>query len=78
LLLRLEAAHWEAAENDPLWTPAAIAFTWNYRRLKVNRLSPEQQEAYTRNLQTELAEAGSTKAWLEKLLAQRRKPAHKL
>jgi hypothetical protein len=74
LLLRLEAAHREATENDPLWTPAAVAFTWNYRRLKVNGLSPEQQEAYKRNLQAELTEAGSTGAWLEKLLAQRRKP----
>jgi hypothetical protein len=73
LLLRLEAVHREAAENDPHWTPAAIAFTWNYRRLKVNGLSPEQQEAYRRNLEAELAEAGSTGAWIEKLLARRRK-----
>ena len=74
LLQRLEAAHREAIENDPLWTPAAFAFTWNYRRFKVNGLSPEQQEAYKRNLQAELAEAGSTRAWVEKLLERRRKP----
>jgi hypothetical protein len=71
LLLRLQAAHREATEDDPHWTPAAVAFTWNYRRLKVNGLNPEQQEAYKLNLETELAEAGSTGSWIERLLAER-------
>jgi Lipase (class 3) len=74
LLLKLQAAHQEAAQNDAFWTPAAIAFHWNHRRVKVNRLSPEQQEAYKQGLLTEFAEAGSAKAWAEKLIAQRRKP----
>jgi hypothetical protein len=74
LLLKLQAAHEEAAQNDPFWTPAAIAFHGNHRRVWVHRLSPEQQEAYKQGLLSELAEAGSTKAWAEKWIAEHRKP----
>jgi hypothetical protein len=36
LLLKLQTAHQEAAQNDAFWTPPAIAFTWNHRRTLVN------------------------------------------
>lgn len=72
LLQKLQAAHEEAAQNDSFWTPAAIAFYWNHRRVAVNRYSPEQREAYKQVLLTELAEVGSAKAWVEKLMAERR------
>jgi hypothetical protein len=75
LLLKLQASHQEAAHNDSLWTPSAIAFHWNLRRVRINGYGPEEQEAYKQRLLAELAEAGSTEAWVDKLIAERHQPA---
>jgi hypothetical protein len=71
LLLRVQAAHREATQTDSFWTLPTVAFHWKHLRMMVNRYSPEQQEAYKHGLLTELAEAGSAKAWVEKWLAER-------
>jgi hypothetical protein len=70
LLLRLQAAHREATQADSFRTPSAVAFHWKHRQMMVNRYSTEQQEAYKQGPLTELAEAGSVKAWVEKWLVE--------
>ena len=71
LLLKLQTAHQEAARNDAFWTPASVAFRWNYQRLRLNGYSPEKQEAYKQTLLTQLAEAGSVEAWVKKWILER-------
>jgi hypothetical protein len=71
LLQKLQTAHQKAAQNDAFWTPPAVAFTWNHRRMLVNSYSPENQEAYKQTLLTQLAEAGSARAWVKKWILDR-------
>ena len=75
LLQVLEAAHLEATKNDSFWTPSGVAFTWRLQRTRVANYTPEQQRAYKRGLETQLAEAGSAGGWVEKWLAERRRLA---
>ena len=74
LLRTLEAAHLEATKGDSFWTPSAVAFHWRFRRTQVDQYSPEQQAAYKRDLEIQVAEAGSAAGWVKKWLAERSRP----
>jgi hypothetical protein len=73
LMQMLEAAHLEATKNDSFWTPSGVAFSWRLQRTKIGQYSLEQQEAYKRDLEVQLAEAGSAGGWVEKWLAERKR-----